>query len=261
MLNRAASLRTRASGALVREDGFTLVELLAAMLSGIVIMLAAFAMVDLTIRDTNRVTDRVEATSLGRTSLEQLVGELSSGCLTPDVSPIMATSSTGITPSVTSDATHVVFVSGLGDGQSGNPTEHVLTYAANALTDRSYAYTGGTGATLTGPSTWTFATTPTTSHVLNNVTAFNLKYYSFPNTANATVNSLNGATALTTLSSVWPATSTEYNAALSVARVDIALTVGPSSGTTAQTVLTDLTDSVVFRVTPPSSIAINYPCD
>jgi len=243
------------------RHGDLTVELLAAMLSGIVIMLAAFAMVDLTIRDTNRVTDRVEATSLGRSALEQLVGELNSGCLAPDVSPVMAASSTGIVPAVTSDATDLVFVSGLGDGQSGNPTEHVLTYAANTLTDRAYAFTGGTGANLAAPSTWTFATTPTMSHVLSNVTAFNLQYYSFLNTANTTVNSLNGATALTTLSSAWPATSTEYNAALSVARIDIALTVGPSSGNTAQTVLTDLTDSVVFRVTPPSSIATNYPCD
>jgi Tfp pilus assembly protein PilW len=253
------------------EAGFTLVELLIAMTVGIVILLATFGVIDLTIRDNSRITDRVQATNSGRSFMEQTIAELNSGCLVPDVSPIQPATPAGISPAVTSDATHLVFVSGLGDSQSNTPTLHVLSWSNNQLTDSSYDNTGGSGPTTRGASTWTFvnpnAPGPAPARVLSNVPAFSLSYYSFPNTANAPVNSLNGAVALSLpLATTWPATSTEVNHPYQVSRLDIAMTVGPDAGDSqwgagTASVRVNLASTAVFRLTPPSALATNYPCD
>jgi type II secretory pathway pseudopilin PulG len=245
-----------------RETGFTLIELLVAMLGGIVIMLATFALIDLTLENTTRITDRVQATQSGRSFLEQTVSELNSGCVADDVSPVQAATPSGISPAVSSDATHLVFVSGEGDSASATPTLHVLSLSGTTLTDTSYAGTGGSAPTLTVGPTWTFATTSSSARVLTNVQSFGLTYYSFLNTANATANSLSGAAALSVpLSSTWPPTTTEYNGGYQVAQVNLALKVGPTDGQTNALVTTTLNDSVVFRLTPPSSLNTNEPCN
>jgi hypothetical protein len=183
------------------------------------------------------------------------------------VSPIQPSTPTGITPAVTTDATHIVFVSGMGDSQSNTPTLHVLSWASNQLTDTSYVNTGGSGPTPDAASSWTFNSTASTARVLSNVPAFALSYYSFPNTANATVNSLNGAAALAVpLATTWPAPSSEVNHAYQIARVDISMTVGPDAGdsqwgSSAASVRANLASSAVFRLTPPYPSATNYPCE
>lgn len=259
-LRTAARARLRI--AVRAQGGFTLIELLIAMSCGIIIMLATFALIDLTVEMTQRVTDRVDSTARGREFMEQLVQELNSGCLLPDVSPVQAASASGISPAVSSDGSDLVFVSGLGDGQTATPVEHVVTFKSGTITDTSYANTGGSGATTTAASTWTFSSTPSTARQLTNVFSAGFTYYSYSNPSNNPTNSLSGPAALSTpLSSVWPATSGETNGAPAVARVDIAFQVGPTSGSTSTAARTTLNDSVVFRLTPASSSGVNLPCD
>ncbi len=244
------------------ERGFTLIELLVVMVAGMAIVFATFALIDVTIHSTNRSTDRVDATQRGRVWLERLVQELNSGCVTSDVSPVQPASYTGISPSASSDSQDLVFVTGFGSGATVTPVEHVVSYSGTTLTDAAYTNTGGTAPTTNANGTWTFSTTASSKRVLTNVSAVGFTYYNFTNPANNPTNSLQGPAALTTpLSSTWPAVGSVTNSAYSVARVDLAMTVGPSDGSTDAYTLIHLNDSVVFRLTPPISGSTNNPCD
>jgi hypothetical protein len=255
------------------QSGLTLVELLVTMASGLIVSFAAFTLIDITLHSSSRVTDRIDATQRGRVAMEQLVQLLSSGCLTSDVSPIQPTTATGITPVVTTDANHLVFVTGLQDGAVGMPTEHVIAYNSGVLTDTAYSYVSGSAATLTAPATWIFNPTPKTIRLLSNLWPVGsnpgiFSYYTYSNPANATANSLVGASPLTTLSAPWPPAAGVTNAAGSVAEVDVNWVVGaypvpgaPIVTPTDKSRLITMSDSVVFRLTPASSNAANNPCD
>ena len=81
----------RAGAAIVRQDaGFTIMEVLVAMVIGIVVT-------GRPVRDPRslaapdvRITDRVQATQLGRTAMTKIVDELHSGCLAREFAPVKA---------------------------------------------------------------------------------------------------------------------------------------------------------------------------
>ncbi len=269
------SLRRRMK-ALSATDGFTLVELLVAMSTGLVIVAAAFGIITTAIDVTSSVTGRIDATGASRTAMQSLTGELNSGCLVPNVSPIQASTPGNISPAVNSDSTHLVFVSGMGDGASGTPTLHVVSYNNGLLVDTSYAGTGGQGATNGAASTWTFSSTPIAKHTLltqavpmtdpNTHAQYIFRYYSYANPSNPTPNSLNGSFngtnyLATPLDATWPPTSTEYNGAPSVAMVSISWQNKPRTGWNDPGRWDTLFDTVTFRLTPAFPSTPNYPCD
>jgi prepilin-type N-terminal cleavage/methylation domain-containing protein len=262
-------LRRRCSG----QAGFTLIEMLVSASAGLIVAFAAWSLIDVTLHSSSKITDRIDATQRGRIAMEQIVQQLSSGCLASDVSPIQPTTAAGISPVITTDASHIVFVTGVGDGSTGTPTEHAITYQNGVLTDTAYTYVGGSAPTLTAPATWTFNPTPRTIRLLSNLWPVKgatgiFKYYTYSNPANTTANSLIGAAPLTALSAPWPPAAGVTNSAGSVAQVDIGWVVGafPAPGTTLAfptdpSRLVTMNDSVVFRLTPASSNAANNPCD
>jgi len=272
MLMRAR-LRTRFAA----QDGFTMAEMLVAMSLGLVILFAAFGLIDLATRLTAQDTDRVDATTEARAAMEDVVQELNSGCVTSDISPIQASTSTGITPAVSTNATHLVFIDGLGQsatlGQDGSiqPVEHVLSLNANGtLTDTTYPYASGTYPTLQNAATWTFGPTASGSHVLathvsqqtsGGTTIPIFQYYSYSNPSNTTSQSLIGAAAISSfpLGTSWPPTAA--NSAATIAEVDIAWDVAPADGSTDPGRASNIDDSVVFRLTPATPGGPNYPCD
>ena len=75
-------------GILLREDGFTIMEVLVAMVVGIVVTGALFAILEVSLHQTARITDRVQATQLGRTAMTKMVDELHSGCLAREFAPV-----------------------------------------------------------------------------------------------------------------------------------------------------------------------------
>jgi Tfp pilus assembly protein PilW len=259
----------RFRSAAIGSAGFTLVEMLVTMAAAIVVLLATFGLVDVSTHVTSRVTDSVDATQRGRTAMERLLQELNSGCVVGDTSPVQASTPAGFTPAIQSDASDIVFVTGLEDGATANLTLHAIVLSGGTLKEYSFANTGGTAPTLQAASGWTFSSTPSPASgtvLLTNVATQPgtplFQYYSYSNPLNPTSNSLVGALPLATpLNPTWPAVTGENNAALSVAQVDIAWDVGPGSISSDPYRRIAMDDSVVFRLTPANPNTPNYPCD
>jgi prepilin-type N-terminal cleavage/methylation domain-containing protein len=76
-----------------QQHGFTLIEVLVAMLTSVVVTGALFGILLVTLHQTSRITDRVQASQLGRTAMTKMVDELHSACLARELSPVQANSS------------------------------------------------------------------------------------------------------------------------------------------------------------------------
>jgi len=74
------------------RDGFTLVEMLVGLLTGMVVTFALLAMLQVTTNQTRLVTDRVQADRLGRQSMTHIVDELHSACVAREAVPVYASS-------------------------------------------------------------------------------------------------------------------------------------------------------------------------
>jgi Tfp pilus assembly protein PilW len=119
-----------------REAGFTLVEMLVACVVGIIVMLAAFALLDMSNGLARSVGDRVDTTQRARDAMEQVTRELRSQvCLKPGTAAI----SNGQASSVTFYTFH-------GDPtQLYVPERHTITWNAATRTLVDYTFIG-TGA-------------------------------------------------------------------------------------------------------------------
>lgn len=131
------------------ESGFTLTELLTAMVIGLVVLMAAFMLLDRTVASTARVSDRQEAVQRGRLTMELMTRQLRSQVCLADDTPILA-----------GDDNSVTFYANL----SSNPNsaqKRALRYVASEKRIYEDVYTGtGTYPALTFPAS------PTTSKEL-----------------------------------------------------------------------------------------------
>ncbi len=75
--------------ALRGERGYTLIELLVAMVLGLVISMAAFGLLEFTTSDVSRITDRAHVDQTGRVALEKIMLQLHSACVAPTVTPVL----------------------------------------------------------------------------------------------------------------------------------------------------------------------------
>ena len=122
------------------ERGTTLVELMVALMAGMVIISALTMVIITTMHGTARVTARVEATQRARLALVKLMQELHSACVSPEIAPVKEKS----------EGNKLRFVHQTGSEVQPTPVLSVVTYGSGTLTQSDYAVSGGTAPN------WTF---------------------------------------------------------------------------------------------------------
>ncbi len=230
------------------ERGFTLVELLVGMAISVVVLIGILTLVEVTTRGSARVAARVEVDQRARTTLQRLLDELHSTCVSPNVLPVVAASN-----GYTSDSNNLIFLQQTGSAVSPTPDEHVVSLEGDTLKERTYPATGGTAPN------WTFASTPSsTTTLMTDVGPAKLgtppaavplfQYFAYQ-----------GAQLSTT---PLPTPLSASDAARTVAAT-VSFSVSPRSNPARdQHAAVSVSDSVVLRLSPASEAAteVNPPC-
>ena len=219
------------------EAGFTLIELMVAMLLAIIVSAATLAIVITSVHLTSNYDDRVEATQQGRDAMLEISQALNSSCVAAAVAPILPAS----------DNSDVWFYSSLTDAATVKPSEVWIQYTGAALVMKTYAWASGAS-----PS-WVFATTPTTFVLLANAAQVGstpvFQYFGYGSA---------GALATT----AYPVTTTLGTSAATTAEVQINFQAIPSDGWTALSRPASFSDAVVLRLSAASNQTgvLNLPC-
>jgi len=223
---------------LIREErGTTLVEVMIATASGMVVLFALTMMVVVTMHSSARVSARVDATRNARLSISRITEQLRSSCVAPRIAPVRA-GSTG---------TSLRFIHQKGSEAVLAPIESRIDLAGGKLTQYDYALTGGS------MPNWTFALSPSSERQLATGIA-----PTPPDTAVFTYLAYSGKAINEALPATAPSGLSAVNAARTVA-VRVAFTAAPgqtpvaSAGTTAQ-----VRDTALLRLT---TLAFNKETD
>ncbi|HUA02389.1 MAG TPA: hypothetical protein VMB27_00725, partial [Solirubrobacteraceae bacterium] len=116
------------------EVGFTLVELLATMVAGIVVVMALLTIMDVTLQNTTRTFSQVDATQRARPAFTAIENELHSACFADEETPIQ----TGASP------TALIFLTSSGTGATPTELWHEIDYngaPTSTLVDNTYSTT------------------------------------------------------------------------------------------------------------------------
>ena len=220
-----------------RETGFTLIEMLVAMLLGMIVSAATLAIVITSIHLTSNYDDRVEATQQGRDAMLEISQALNSSCVAAAVAPILPAS----------DSSDVWFYSSLTDAATVKPSKVWIQYTGGALVMKTYAWASGAS-----PS-WVFSATPSTFVLLANAaqvaTTPVFQYFGY-----------GSAGVLST--TAYPVTTTLGTSAATTAEVQINFQAIPSDGWTALSRPASFSDAVVLRLSAASNASgvLNLPC-
>jgi prepilin-type N-terminal cleavage/methylation domain-containing protein len=151
------------TGRLRNQDGFTLVEVLTAMVVGLVVLAAAFDLVSRSTMLATTTQDRVDASQRGRSAIEDIVTELRSGvCVTPDAGDPQP-------PIIRGESDRVEFYANTG-ADSLAPQRRVLTYDPDKHTIVEQTFNGEwTDPAQPGKVKVPFVTNPTSRTLLTNV--------------------------------------------------------------------------------------------
>jgi type II secretory pathway component PulJ len=250
------------------EDGFTLVELLATMVAGIVVLMALLTIMDVTLQNTTRAFSQADATQRVRPAFTAIENELHSACFADEETPIQ----TG------SGANALIFLTSTGTSATPNEWWHEIDYnpaPQNTLTDTTYATVL---TTVNGVPTWTRGTQQSSRTVLTNVGQSQpsagqpltpvFQYFAYqtaPGTDAAGnqyeilpdgISPIPG-TSTTVFNPLAPSGTLSANQAASAAEVLITLKVGPAGHDHERTNYTDVganvSDAITFRFTPAAN--------
>jgi len=241
---RRARAAIRRTAARISRDtsGVTLIEMLVAIVTGLIVTGAAFTILEFSLSQTARIADRTSANQRGRIAMEKLQLELHSSCVTILVNPIQkeSTSTDLIFLSKTAPAAEPFFTS---------MTMHEVYLSEKTLYDAVFYSIGGTESTK-----WKFAAKPNATTVL-------LTGVSAPSSGPMFEYLRYTGTSLTTLLPSPKLTEPEAKLA---AKVNIRLLVSPESGSTKGPVgdrQIEMTSSAVMRLTPATEVGQQEPCE
>ncbi len=233
----------RTIGRISREtSGVTLIEMLVAVVTGLIVTGAAFTILEFSLSQTARIADRTSANQRGRIAMEKLQLELHSSCVTILVNPIRAksTSTSLIFYSKTAPEAEPFFTS---------MTKHEVYLSGKTLYDALYYSVSGTESTK-----WNFVEPP---NKINTI----LTGVSVPSSGSIFEYFKYTGTSLTTL--IPSPNLTEPESKL-VAKINIRLLVSPESGSTkgpAGDRQFEVASSAVLRLTPATEVGQQEPCE
>ena len=138
-----------------REEGYSLPELLVAIVVGTMVLGGLFTMINFTVRSNARTTGRVAVDQEARPAMQRIIDELHSTCVYPGLAPVQAGSTNN----------QLIMLHATGTAASPTPVLRKITYSGtntspSALTDQVFNYTTGTAPN------WRFATYPSSSFTL-----------------------------------------------------------------------------------------------
>lgn len=220
------------------EQGFTLVEMLVAMTMGVIVLGATFAILNISQVQSARIIDRVSADQRSRTAMEKLSLRLHSSCVSIGDEPILEKSSETLLRFLSQTGSEAAFTT---------VTMHEVSLSGETLIDKLYT----SNPSLTGTK-WKFTSPPTTTTLLTGVsrsengTAPLFRYYRYTS----------GQLSATPL----PVPLNEENANVT-AQVTVRFTTAPASGSKRNGRPVDLENNVSLRLTPPTAIGANEPCE
>ena len=236
-----AAAPTAAAPSLRAEHGFTLVEMLIAMVTGMVVILATLSVLDISISQSSRITERVDADQRGRLAMEKILLELHSSCIADPFTPVQGESS----------ATTLRFISQTGAQASFTTVtmhEIKLNTATGKLTDASYVSNPVEGTTMTFPGTPTSTETLVTGVSQSLEGAKVLPVFGYYKYAGGNLSSTEEEVPL------------NNSNAEATAEVTVRFTVAPTSERTTADRTVDLTNTAVLRYDPASAGGSNTPC-
>jgi prepilin-type N-terminal cleavage/methylation domain-containing protein len=127
------------------DSGFSLIELLAAMLVAGILLTAVMNVFINGVKGASRVQDRVDSQQRGRLAMDRVTSLLSSQvCLSSSIPPVVGGTSTDKS---------VTFYGDL-QGASNTPSRYTLTWSAAAKTLTEYQYTAASGSLTSPPIVW-----------------------------------------------------------------------------------------------------------
>ncbi len=251
------------------QRGFTLVETLVAMVTGIIVTGALFAILEFSMHQSGRLTEVAQATQLGRTAMNRIVDELHSGCLSVKFAPVREGSGEN----------KLILIDGYGENAEVPATavktetkgiegvrrdEIEFNEAKGTLTDA-----GTLGSGLEANGEYAFAGTKTTVQLGEKVAKAEaekkavpvFRYYKY-NTAAAT----STEAASTTLKQIELKSGETLKAnAKEVAAVDVSFNIAPNDTNTSQKTgrSVDLNDQSTFAFSAPNSEStiVAGPCE
>jgi hypothetical protein len=164
------------------ESGFSLPELLTALIIGMVVLVATLDLLDNTISVSSGVNRRVDALQHGRTALEIITRDLRSQVCVGIDDPAAAGGSSSQPSLIAATDDSVDFYADLGDGSTTRPPERrtiVFDPSAQTIDERIYRPTG-TAGNYVFPSTSTPTATRTLiSDVAQDGSTPVFRYYAF----------------------------------------------------------------------------------
>jgi hypothetical protein len=237
------------------EEGFTLIEVLVATLCSVAIIAGLFTLVDTTLHSTTRTLTKADTTERARYTIEKIISELNSACLSYGATPIQS-GSTG---------TSLIFTNQYGTAADPSGVTHTITYTPGS---------GSASGTLTDSSNGT-TTTLLTNLPQQPTSPPIFQYFAYEeptNSAGTTYEDAAGNPYMMLLdgTSDVPGTSTlaandpdslttplSSTSAASAVEVKMTLLVGPRKQEGEETGLANVTDtvtdSVVLRLTPAAN--------